>query len=115
MSGSSLLGVWISTGNSATGDHDAFSAQQLGLTLVVAGLQRAAGTDDAPPGEAFRLAEDVADGSGGPGKSRFFGDFTVCHHISGLQGMEYPKDFVLEPGHRVPKSRSPMSPRPGRM
>jgi hypothetical protein len=29
--------------------------------------------------------------------------------------VEYPEHFVLESGHSVPKSRSPISPSPGRM
>ncbi len=115
MGGSLLLTERISTGNPATGDRDAFGTQHFGLPLGVAGLQIAAGADDAPPWKAYRLAEDVADCPGSPGKSRFFGDFSVGDHFAWLQGMEHPENLVLESGHKVPKSRSPMSPRPGRM
>lgn len=90
MGGSSLLYVGISTGNPATGDHHAFGTEQLGLTIVVARLQVTAGTNDAPPGEAIRLTEDVPDGSGRSGKSGFLGDFPVGDDIARFQRTEHP-------------------------
>ena len=116
--GSSLLAWPISTGYQghppASYPH-AFGAEKFHLAVIVSSLQIAAGTDDPPPGQTFGLAQDVPHRPGSTRVSGFFGDFAVSDHISRLQGVEHPKNLVLESGHRVPKSRSPMSPRPGRM
>jgi hypothetical protein len=98
-----------------TSDPNPLGAEQFRLTITMACLEVAPSTDDPPPGKTFGLAQDVPHGSGCTRISGFLGDFAVGDHVSRLQGVEYPENLVLESGHKVPKSRSPMSPRPGRM
>jgi hypothetical protein len=98
-----------------TSDPDPLGAEQFRLTIATACLEVAAGPNDPPPGKTFGLAQDVPHGSGRARVSGFFGDFAIGDYVSRLQGVEHAENLVLESGHRVPKSRSPISPRPGRM
>jgi hypothetical protein len=98
-----------------TGDPDPLGAEQFRLPIIMTCLEIPARTNNSPPGETRRLAQDVPNRSGRTRKPGFLGDFAVGDHLSGLQATKHPEHFVLESGHRVPKSRSPMSPRPGRM
>jgi len=73
-------------------------------------------TDHSPPRDrGVGAAEDRAHGSGCPGKPRLGGHVTVGDHITRLERAEDLEHCILERTHSVPKRRSPMSPRPGRM
>lgn len=90
------------------------------MLAFVAGNQSTGGVDDSPPGKSVGSSEDVADGPGGAWEARFGSDLAVGDDIAWLQGGENPTDGFLEVGlhgqvYTVPKSRSPMSPSPGRM
>ncbi len=106
------MGFW---GHPSTGDPDPLGAEELRLAIAMACFQISAGANHPPPGETVRFAQDIAYRSSRTREPRLFGDFAIGDHLSRLQGLEYAEDFVLESGHRVPKSRSPISPRPGRM
>lgn len=86
------------------------------MTDLDRGPDVAARPDHPPPWDPFATAAE--DRPNRPGRSRvtgLVGDLAIRDHLAPLEGVDDAEHGVFEIGHNVPKSLSPMSPRPGAM
>ena len=76
----------------------------------------ATGADNTPPWDlGTGDPEQIPNGSSSPGISRLGRYLSVGHDLAAPETVDHSEHRVLEIGHTVPKSRSPMSPSPGAM